>query len=266
MKNLFIISFCLFSLLNFSQENNSPLFFPFSTECTDTENYGKCEKEILSNEILKLISPEIELEISSKFEDNKNILAIAFVFEKNKGIREDIDVLCSSNELTSKIKDFLLKLKPKENNSIETELDPNYFEFVFLKNPSNQKLVIASEEQLKEIKYVTQFFFCEPPKHKNCLKAKDLINCTNEAFNKHIIKNFKYPEEAIENNVEGKVICSFIIDKDGKVEITKIEGPAAILEQETRRIILKLPQFMPGKIKGIPTKFSFMIPITFRLE
>jgi TonB family protein len=265
-KTLFSIYCSLFSLLTFSQENNTPLFFPFSNECSDKENYAVCEKDILSNEILKLISPEIELEIISKFEDNKNTLAIAFVFEENKGIRNDIDVLCSSNELTSKIKEFLLKLKPNENNSIESDLYPNYYEFVFLINPSNQKLIIASKEQLEKLKYVNQYFFCEFPKHKNCLKAKDLLNCTNEVFNKHIIKTFRYPEEAIDINIQGKVICDFIIDKEGKVEIIKLEGPAEILEDEARRIITTLPQFMPGKIKGIPTKFSFMIPITFRLE
>ena len=90
--------------------------------------------------------------------------------------------------------------------------------------------------------------------------------CFQEQINKHIRKNFRYPEIAQEMGVQGRVYVNFIISKDGSITNIRMRGPDKNLEKEAKRIISKLPKMIPGKQKGRPVRVSFSIPIIFRLQ
>ena len=83
---------------------------------------------------------------------------------------------------------------------------------------------------------------------------------------KHIRKNFRYPEIAQEMGVQGRVNVMFVIQKDGSIGGIRMRGPDKNLEAEALRIINKLPNMTPGKQRGRPVKVPFSIPITFRLQ
>jgi protein TonB len=91
-------------------------------------------------------------------------------------------------------------------------------------------------------------------------------NCFQEQMNKHIRKNFRYPEIAQEMGIQGRVYINFIIAKDGSISNIRMRGPDKNLEAEAQRIISKLPQMTPGKQRGRPVRVPFSIPITFRLQ
>jgi len=91
-------------------------------------------------------------------------------------------------------------------------------------------------------------------------------NCFQEQMNKHIRKNFRYPEIAQEMGIQGRVYVNFIIAKDGSISNIRMRGPDKNLEAEAQRIISKLPQMTPGKQRGRPVRVPFSIPITFRLQ
>ena len=90
-------------------------------------------------------------------------------------------------------------------------------------------------------------------------------NCFQEKMNKHIRKNFRYPEIAQEMGIQGRVYVNFIIAKDGQITNIRMRGPDKNLEKEAQRIIAKLPNMIPGKQRGRPVRVPFSIPITFRL-
>ncbi|ADV49375.1 TonB family protein [Cellulophaga algicola DSM 14237] len=90
--------------------------------------------------------------------------------------------------------------------------------------------------------------------------------CFEESMQKHILKNFRYPEVAVETHTQGKVYVMFTIGKDGNIEDVRLKGPAKILEKEAARIIDKLPQMKPGMQRLQPVKVSFSIPINFQLQ
>ena len=85
-------------------------------------------------------------------------------------------------------------------------------------------------------------------------------------MNKHIRKNFRYPEIAQEMGIQGRVYVNFIISKDGSITNIRMRGPDKNLEKEAERIISKLPAMIPGKQRGRPVRVPFSIPITFRLQ
>lgn len=91
-------------------------------------------------------------------------------------------------------------------------------------------------------------------------------NCFQESMQRHIVKNFKYPEAAVEMRTEGKVYIIFTINKEGLIEDLRLRGPAKILEDEAARIIGKLPQMKPGMQRMQPVKVSFSQPINFQLH
>ena len=98
------------------------------------------------------------------------------------------------------------------------------------------------------------------------VKKAERRNCFQEKMNKHIRKNFRYPEIAQEMGIQGRVYVNFIISKDGSITNIRMRGPDKNLEAEAQRIISKLPKMTPGKQRGRPVRVPFSIPITFRLQ
>jgi len=90
--------------------------------------------------------------------------------------------------------------------------------------------------------------------------------CFQEQINKHIRKNFRYPEIAQEMGIQGRVYVQFVIAKDGSITSVRMRGPDKNLEKEAQRIISKLPRMTPGKQRGRAVRVPFSIPITFRLQ
>ena len=90
--------------------------------------------------------------------------------------------------------------------------------------------------------------------------------CFQEKMNKHIRKNFRYPEIAQEMGIQGRVYVQFVIAKDGSITSIRMRGPDKNLEKEAKRIISRLPRMTPGKQRGRAVRVPFSIPITFRLQ
>lgn len=106
----------------------------------------------------------------------------------------------------------------------------------------------------------------EVPVFPGCEDAIDRRECFNVMIQKHILRNFRYPESAQEMGIQGKVTVMFTITKDGFIDNIRYRGPAEILEQEALRIVKKLPQMIPGKQRGSPVDVPFSIPINFKLH
>ena len=90
--------------------------------------------------------------------------------------------------------------------------------------------------------------------------------CFQEQMNKHIRKNFRYPDIAQEMGIQGRVYVNFIISKDGSITNIRMRGPDKNLENEAARIIGRLPKMTPGRQRGRAVRVPFSIPITFRLQ
>ena len=98
------------------------------------------------------------------------------------------------------------------------------------------------------------------------VKKSERRSCFQEQINKHIRKNFRYPDIAQEMGIQGRVYVSFIINKDGTIGNIRERGPDKNLEKEAHRIISKLPRMTPGRQRGRPVRVPFSIPITFKLN
>lgn len=80
-------------------------------------------------------------------------------------------------------------------------------------------------------------------------------------------KNLKYPEQSAKNGIEGKVIVSFIVEKDGRLTNIRVEKSVAPeLDAEAVRVISVMPKWNPGKQKGKTVRTSVTQPVRFRVQ
>lgn len=83
---------------------------------------------------------------------------------------------------------------------------------------------------------------------------------------KWLAHNVRYPQEAHDNNVQGRVIVKCVIEKDGKVtNPVVVKGVSPELDAEAIRVVSAMPAWEPGKCNGKPVASYFTLPITFRL-
>jgi protein TonB len=86
------------------------------------------------------------------------------------------------------------------------------------------------------------------------------------ALLKYIAENTKYPEEAVANNIQGKVIVKFAVWSDGSIKrIEVMRSVAPVLDEEAVRVVSTIPAWKPGKQNGRPVPVWFFVPVTFQL-
>ena len=90
--------------------------------------------------------------------------------------------------------------------------------------------------------------------------------CFQQKVQEHVVKNFNYPETALDLGIQGRVSVMFIVDSKGYVSNIRSRGPDTILEKEAERIISLLPKMTPGKQRGKPVKVAYALPIFFKYQ
>ncbi len=87
------------------------------------------------------------------------------------------------------------------------------------------------------------------------------------ALQRYIAKGIKYPQIVINNEIQGKVYISFVIDENGNVSTVEIvRGIDASLDNEALRVIRSLPKWKPGRQGGKAVKVIYYVPINFELH
>ena len=140
------------------------------------------------------------------------------------------------------------EIEIKENEEeLETELEVDDAE-------ANQEMEMMEEEEFSE-----PFISVEQmPMLGDC---KD-ETCTQTEIMKFIARNFKYPEIAKANGVEGRVILEFVVEKNGKVGRVKIlKGLDKHIDKAAINVVEKLPEFTPGKQIGKAVPVKYTVPI-----
>lgn len=78
--------------------------------------------------------------------------------------------------------------------------------------------------------------------------------------------NVNYPKEAKNQKIEGRVIVSFIVEKDGSIsEVHPLTAVHPLLDKEAMRLVNEMPRWKPGTEKGKAVRVSFALPVSFKL-
>ncbi len=88
-----------------------------------------------------------------------------------------------------------------------------------------------------------------------------------EGFARHLQNNLKYPPIAKENNIQGRVFVSFVVEKDGNLTDIKVErGIGGGCDEEAVRVLKLTKGWKPGVQNGRPVRVKYILPILFQLD
>ena len=89
----------------------------------------------------------------------------------------------------------------------------------------------------------------------------------NSVLMQYLGKNINYPSVAEENGDQGRVVCTFVVEKDGSISDVKVvRGVTPALDKEAVRVIKSMPKWQPGKQNGHSVRVKFTLPVTFKLQ
>ena len=124
-------------------------------------------------------------------------------------------------------------------------------------------------KMLKDKKVITQ---PEPPKAEEnrvfeVVEQMPAFPGGDVALMRYLQENVHYPTIALENDVQGRVVVGFVVEKDGSitdVRVIKSQDPA--LDHEAVRVVKSMPRWTPGKIDGAAVRVEYQVPVVFRLH
>ncbi len=151
---------------------------------------------------------------------------------------QEIEVL---NVVENEVQTERIEINTEETNEV-----------IEIKAPVEQ--VVEEEEQEEEIFIVVE-------------TMPEFPGGQAELF-KYLSENVKYPVIAQENGIQGRVVCQFVVNKDGSivdVEVVRSGGDAS-LDKEAVRVIKSMPKWKPGKQRGKPVRVKYTVPVNFKLQ
>ena len=88
-----------------------------------------------------------------------------------------------------------------------------------------------------------------------------------EALFKYLSENIKYPVVAEENGIQGRVIVTYVVEKDGSIsDVRVVKSVDPSLDKEAQRVVKSMPRWIPGKQNGSAVRVKYTVPVTFRLQ
>ena len=179
-----------------------------------------------------------------------NVMKINLIkAETNKEITSlSVNELTSPNIMIDGVvsdENALKNLNPETIDEVKVDKDKNS---IIITTKARESETAAHEEEFVVVEEMPQF------------------PGGNEAMQKYIAENLKYPKTAIKGE-QGRVIVSFVINKRGKVgDVKLIRSVSPELDAEAVRVIQDMPDWIPGKQRGKAVNVRYTIPIVFKLS
>ena len=204
------------------------------------------------------------------------VLMVALTFKPEKGIASPtpvtVTILISDPVQSVEVPPVAMK-PPSEPVSLK------YLEPEVTENPEEVTAYIPSVEeisiQVKNGNENDSIIYVEPtdpvvlpdPEPRIFVEEMPEFPGGNAALLRFVGEALKYPEEAIINNIQGRVTIKFAVNTNGSVgRIEVIRGIDPLLDNEALRIINTLPHFKPGKQNGVPVPVWFTLPVVFKIK
>ena len=87
------------------------------------------------------------------------------------------------------------------------------------------------------------------------------------ALMQYLANNIKYPVVAQENGVQGRVVVSFVVERDGSItDVQVVRSVDPSLDREAQRVVKSMPKWIPGKQNGQAVRVKYNVPVSFRLQ
>ena len=183
--------------------------------------------------------------------------------------REVVKEVKSSIKFTAPVIKKDADVKPEEEMKTQDQ--------IMQTNTAIGALDVKGNSDQGEILKVTQRVETEPvkaePKPEVENKVFDVVEQMPSfpggpsALMQYLSSNIKYPVVAQENGVQGRVVVSFVVERDGSitdVQVARSVDPS--LDREAQRVVRNMPRWIPGKQNGQAVRVKYNVPVAFRLQ
>lgn len=213
--------------------------------------------ELATSQSLKTCSKENVLD-----EDLNSISKCKFIKKNAKGDKTSRQLVLKFNSTKGRY----LRKRKKEIAKVIDELNGRGLakkqEAVFSESLKVNKIE-KKIYQLQDVDYIPLFKSCEN------VAENQKLNCFNLEIGSYIQENFEYPEEAIEDEITGKVTVNFIISEEGKIINIEAEdgtNEENVLTKYSKSLIANLPALKPALKKNRQVSISYELQLDFSLE
>ena len=244
----------------FNAVDSSPLFTSCETKLV------KDQKRCFHQNILSHVNSNLEYPTNSYNKGIQGKVLVQFIIDVNGKVKDlNAKGPYQGEELVTEAKRIINKLPtliPAKHLGKPVEVVyalPITFSINTEANTASKKLITSGK--------VYSFDSLDAIPYFNSCKRKD-ESCFHNKLMQHINENFYYPEEAIDKNIQGRVMVNFTIDKEGDVLDIVAKGPVngGILEEATISLFSMLPKLSPGIINGQKVNSEFSFPIDYNLN
>ena len=132
---------------------------------------------------------------------------------------------------------------------------------------------VEGNDETAEVKHVEEKIAEPEPVKEEETKVFDVVEQMPSfpggpsALMQYLSSNIKYPVVAEENGVQGRVVCTFVVEKDGSItDVRVIKSVDPSLDKEAVRVVKGMPKWIPGKQNGSAVRVKYTVPVTFRLQ
>ena len=132
---------------------------------------------------------------------------------------------------------------------------------------------VEGNDETAEVKHVEEKIAEPEPVKEEETKVFDVVEQMPSfpggpsALMQYLNSNIKYPVVAEENGVQGRVVCTFVVEKDGSItDVRVVKSVDPSLDKEAMRVVKGMPKWIPGKQNGSAVRVKYTVPVTFRLQ
>ena len=188
-----------------------------------------------------------------------------YIAAQNAAIEADVELASLAEKKEAKVE----KKDEPEVEKVEIERVKSSVAFTVPEIKKDSEVKEAGGEVLKAKEVIAE---PEPPKVEES-KVFDVVEEMPQfpggpsALFEYLSKNIKYPVVAEENGVQGRVIVTFVVERDGSItDVKVVKSVDPSLDKEAQRVVKSMPHWIPGKQNGSAVRVKYTVPVTFRLR
>jgi len=161
----------------------------------------------------------------------------------------------------------------KKDNEVKEDQEVKSQDDLSATNTAIGAFTVEGNDETAEVKHVEEKIAePEPPKVEET-KVFDVVEQMPSfpggpsALMQYLSSNIKYPVVAEENGVQGRVVCTFVVERDGSItDVRVVKSVDPSLDKEAMRVVKSMPKWIPGKQNGSAVRVKYTVPVTFRLQ
>ena len=196
--------------------------------------------------------------------------------KESKVERKEIPVRQEQQQVVEKVKSSVKFTAPviKKDDEVKPEDELKSQDEIMNSKVAVGALNVVGNDESGEVLKAKEVIATEPVKPKEEEnKVFDVVEQMPSypggmgALMQYLSSHIKYPVIAEENGIQGRVICTFVVERDGSitdVKIAKSVDPS--LDKEAMRVVSSMPKWIPGKQNGSAVRVKYTLPVTFRLQ